>query len=98
MKINLLILKKNILLKSLTLIVLNEDKFIDCKEKHPWNMSPIFSTLVVLNEDKLIDCKEKHPENIPYISLTLVVLNEDKFIDTKDLHSANIHRTYIPYY
>ena len=36
----------------LTLVVLNEDKLIDCKEEHPMNIPPIFSTLVVLIEGK----------------------------------------------
>ena len=44
---------------SLTLVVLNEDKSIDCKEEHPSNMQLISSTLVILNEDKLSDCKEE---------------------------------------
>ena len=58
----------NIILISLTLVVLNEDKFIDCKEEHPSNIRLIFSTLVVLNEDKFIDCKEeKKREHVTHI-------------------------------
>ena len=51
----------NIFLIFLTLVVLNEDKFIDCKEEQPQNIQLISLTLVVLNEDKFIDCKEEHP-------------------------------------
>ena len=79
----------NIKLIFSTLVVLNEDKSIDCKEEHKKNIPCISLTLVVLNEDKSIDCKEEHPENIQLIFLTLVVLNEDKSIDCK----KNIQRT-----
>ena len=57
----------NIQLISLTLVVLNDDKSIDCKEEHPSNIRNIFLTLVVLNEDKFIDCKEEHPLNIQQV-------------------------------
>ena len=43
----------------LTLVVFNEDKFIDSKERHPSNIKLIFLTLVVINEDKSIDSKER---------------------------------------
>ena len=48
----------------LTLIVLNEDKSNDFKERHKLNIPYILLTLVVLNEDKLIDFKEEHSLNI----------------------------------
>ena len=51
--------KKNILLISSTLIVLNEDIFIDFKDEHPLNNFCISLTWVVLIEDKSIDSKDE---------------------------------------
>ena len=55
---------------SLTLIVLNEDNFIDFKEEQSLNILYISLTLVALNEEKSIDIKEEHFQNIDDILLT----------------------------
>ena len=38
---------------SITLFVFNEDKFIDSKDEHFWNIRLMLVTLFVLNEDNL---------------------------------------------
>ena len=46
----------------MTLLVLNEDKYIDFKDEHQENILLILVTLLVLNEDKSIDFKDEHKE------------------------------------
>ena len=37
-----------------TFVVLNEDKFIDCKEEHPLNIELIILTLVLRSEERRV--------------------------------------------
>ena len=73
------------------MFVINEDKSIDFKYKHPQNIYSAFQTLFVLNENKSIDSKNLLLKNIWFIFITFFEFNEDKSFDIKDEQLQDIN-------